>query len=243
MAEKEAQLPHLQEKISAENCEIMLHCENVGVVYPNGFKAITGANLKVSRNEIVALLGASGSGKSTLLRAIAGLESVVEGRILIEGKDVANIPTHLRNVGMVFQDCQLFPHRNVYRNVAYGLERSGLRRSEIKTRVEELLRLVGMEDYAQRAVTTLSGGQAQRIALARTLACKPKVILLDEPLSALDRDLRTGLGRQLREILKNTGTTAVFVTHDSEEANLLADRTVQIAQILESEKLADPSAD
>ncbi|XCB30860.1 ABC transporter ATP-binding protein [Arcanobacterium hippocoleae] len=205
--------------------------DRVCVTYPNGFTAVKDADLQVFGGEIAALLGASGSGKSTLLRAVAGLERVSAGRILIDGCDMARIPTHLRNVGMVFQDGQLFPHRNVFQNVAYGLEMAGLKRAEIKRQVTGLLQLVGMGEYAARSVTTLSGGQAQRIALARTLAAKPKIILFDEPLSALDKDFRAGLGKQLRKILKDTGTTALFVTHDREEAKLVADRIVMMQEI------------
>lgn len=209
-----------------------LSFENVAVTYPNGFTAVRGANLAVAPSEIVALLGASGSGKSTLLRAAAGLERVSAGRILLDGVDLAGVPTHRRNIGMVFQDGQLFPQRNVFRNVSYGLEMAGMSRAEIRPRVMALLQLVGMCDYAQRSVATLSGGQAQRIALARSLAREPKIILLDEPLSALDQELRAELGSQLREILKNTGTTALFVTHDRNEAKLIADRIVTMSEIL-----------
>lgn len=205
---------------------------DVSVTYPNGYTAVRGANLEVAPSEIVALLGASGSGKSTLLRAAAGLEQVSAGQILIDGVDVAGVPTHRRNIGMVFQDGQLFPQRNVFRNVAYGLEMAGMSRSEIRSRVTALLQLVGMSDYAQRPVATLSGGQAQRIALARTLAREPKIVLLDEPLSALDQELREELGMWLRKILHNSGTTALFVTHDRDEAKLVADRIVTMQQIL-----------
>ena len=211
---------------------VQLSFENVAVTYSNGFTAVRGANLAVAPSEIVALLGASGSGKSTLLRAAAGLERVSAGRILLDGIDLASVPTHRRNIGMVFQDGQLFPQRNVFRNVSYGLEMAGMSRAEIRSRVLNLLQLVGMRDYAQRSVATLSGGQAQRVALARSLAREPKIILLDEPLSALDQELRAELGSQLREILKNTGTTALFVTHDRNEAKLIADRIVTMSEIL-----------
>ncbi|KGF05637.1 ABC transporter ATP-binding protein [Arcanobacterium sp. S3PF19] len=206
--------------------ELKLEVNNVDVTYPNGFRAVRGACLKVRTGETVALLGPSGCGKSTLLRAVAGLERVTAGVILVSGKDVTDVPVHKRNIGMVFQDGQLFPHRNVFRNVSYGLEMRHMPRAEIRARVLSLLELVQLGDYADRSPSTLSGGQAQRVALARSLAPEPQILLLDEPLSALDRRLRETLAVDLRKIIKNTHTTAIFVTHDEEEAHTVADRTV-----------------
>ncbi|MGD6980750.1 MULTISPECIES: ABC transporter ATP-binding protein [Citricoccus] len=204
--------------------ERALVCEGVSVAYPNGFVAVQDVDLAVDAGEIVALLGASGSGKSTLLRGIAGLERVSAGTVWMRGRRMNQVPVHERECGMVFQDGQLFPHRSVARNIGYGLETSGLSRAERRARVDEMLRLVGLEGYGNRAVQTLSGGQAQRVALARSLATRPRLLLLDEPLSALDRALRERLAVDLRRILTSTGTTAVYVTHDHAEAFTVADR-------------------
>jgi thiamine transport system ATP-binding protein len=194
------------------------------VAYPNGFVAVQDVDLAVDAGEIVALLGASGSGKSSLLRGIAGLEQVSAGAVWMRGRRMNQVPVHERACGMVFQDGQLFPHRSVAKNIGYGLETSGLCRAERRDRVEEMLELVGLEGYGNRAVQTLSGGQAQRVALARSLATRPRVLLLDEPLSALDRALRERLAVDLRRILTSTETTAVYVTHDHGEAFTVADR-------------------
>ncbi|NLT26644.1 MAG: ABC transporter ATP-binding protein [Microbacteriaceae bacterium] len=183
-----------------------------------------GVSLELAEGEIIALLGPSGSGKSTLLRAIAGLERLAGGEIRMRGRRVDDVPTHLRGTGMVFQDGQLFPHRSVARNIGYGLERRGADRARWRERVDEMLRLVGLEGYGGRAVTELSGGQQQRVALARALAPEPQLLLLDEPLSALDRALRERLAGELREILRATATSAIHVTHDQEEAFTVADR-------------------
>ena len=173
--------------------------------------AVDGVDLDVARGRTVALLGASGCGKSSLLRAVAGLEDLAGGTIAWDGRDV----------GLMFQDGQLFPFRDVAGNVGYGL--TGMPRSEKRARVEEMLELVGLPGYGPREVTTLSGGQAQRVALARSLAPGPRLLLLDEPLSALDRALREQLVIDLREILARQGTTALYVTHDHGEARAVAD--------------------
>ncbi|WP_125777915.1 ABC transporter ATP-binding protein [Antribacter gilvus] len=186
--------------------------------------AVDGVSLHVAPGEIVALLGPSGCGKSSLLRAVAGLEPLAAGEVRFDGQDLAGVPVHRRRFGLMFQDGQLFPHRDVTRNVAYGLEASGTAGSERGARVAELLDAVGLAGYGSRAVTTLSGGERQRVALARALAPRPRLLLLDEPLSALDRGLRERLASELREVLTATGTTAVFVTHDHDEAFVVADR-------------------
>lgn len=201
-----------------------LSLTHVTVTYSDGYEAVHDVSVEVEPGEILALLGASGSGKSSMLRGIAGLEEVTTGHVLIQGEDTAGIPVHRRGCGMVFQSPQLFPHRTVGQNVAYGIERSGRSRAAVHQEVAQWLELVGLAGFAGRAVTTLSGGQAQRVALARSLAPRPRIMLLDEPLSALDRRLREELSVELRRILTQAGTAAVYVTHDHDEAFTVADR-------------------
>ncbi|WP_043499201.1 ABC transporter ATP-binding protein [Georgenia sp. SUBG003] len=186
--------------------------------------AVAGVDLHVAVGEVLALLGPSGSGKSSLLRAVAGLEPVAAGSVSWDGREVTDVPVHRRGFGLMFQDGQLFPHRSVAGNVAYGLAMAGVPRAERTRRVTDLLELVGLGGYGPRAVSTLSGGQAQRVALARSLAPEPRLLLLDEPLSALDRGLRERLTAELHDILRRTGTTALYVTHDHDEAFTVADR-------------------
>jgi thiamine transport system ATP-binding protein len=182
--------------------------------------AVSDVDLSVADGSVVALLGPSGCGKSTLLRAVAGLEPVAAGRVCWDGADLAGVPVHRREFGLVFQDGQLFPHRNVAGNVSFGLR--GLPRPEARARVATLLDLVGLAGYESRPSTSLSGGEQQRVALARALAPHPRLLLLDEPLSALDRALREQLAVDLARVL--AGTTALVVTHDHDEAFTLADR-------------------
>ena len=176
----------------------------------------------MAAGEVVALLGASGSGKSSLLRAVAGLEDVAAGEVAWDGRSMVRVPVHKRGFGLMFQDGQLFEHRDVGSNIAYGL--TGLPRAQRGERVREMLELVGLPGFERRRVTTLSGGQAQRVALARALAPAPRLLLLDEPLSALDRALREQLATDVRTILRRGGTTALYVTHDQDEAMTVADR-------------------
>lgn len=192
-----------------------LELKDVSVHY-GASVAVDHVSAQISHGDVLALLGASGSGKSSLLRAIAGLEPVATGDILWHGASVVNVPVHRRGFGLMFQDGQLFTHRNVAGNVAYGL--AGMERAKRAKRVEEMLALVGLSDYADRPVTALSGGQAQRVALARALAPNPRLLLLDEPLSALDRSLREYLAGEIREILRASSTTCIYVTHDQDEA-------------------------
>lgn len=199
-----------------------LSLRGVHVRYDDGFEAVHGVDLDVAPGEIVVLLGASGSGKSSLLRGIAGLEAVKQGSVNVGGVDVTRMPTFKRGIGMVFQDGQLFPYRNVGGNIAYGI--AHMRRPQRQERVNALLRLIDLPGYADRDVSTLSGGQAQRVALARSLAPNPPVLLLDEPLSALDAILREDLSLQLRRIVTSAGVAAVYVTHDQAEAFRVADR-------------------
>jgi thiamine transport system ATP-binding protein len=198
----------------------MLSLTDVSVAY-DGVVAVDDVTLEVPDGSVLAVLGPSGCGKSTLLRAVAGLEPLAAGRIAFDGQDVDRLPTHKRGFALMFQDGQLFGHMSVARNVGYALR---LRRRPSEARVAELLALVGLEGYADRLPATLSGGERQRVALARALAVEPRLLLLDEPLSALDAGLRERLAVDLREILHAAGTSALMVTHDHEEAFHVADR-------------------
>ena len=198
-----------------------LSVRGLAVTYGD-LRAVDGVDLEVAAGEVVALLGASGSGKSSLLRAVAGLEDVAAGEVAWAGRSMVRVPVHKRGFGLMFQDGQLFEHRDVGSNIAYGL--TGLPRAERGERVREMLELVGLPGFERRRVTTLSGGQAQRVALARALAPAPRFLLLDEPLSALDRALREQLATDVRTILRRGGTTALYVTHDQDEAMTVADR-------------------
>jgi thiamine transport system ATP-binding protein len=185
-------------------------------------------SLEVATGEVVALLGPSGVGKSTVLRVIAGLLHPDSGSVWLDDRDVTDLPTHRRNVGLVFQDEQLFPHLTVAQNIGFGLRMQGLGGAAIADRVAELLHLVGLADAAALPVTTLSGGEAKRVALARSLAPRPAVLLLDEPLTGLDRALHDRLATELATILRHTATTALLVTHDHDEAAAVADRTITL---------------
>jgi thiamine transport system ATP-binding protein len=187
--------------------------------------------LDVPAGSITAILGPSGSGKSSLLRVIAGLVQPRSGTVRVNGVDVSQLPTHRRGIGMVFQNNQLFPHLTVGGNVAYGLRIERSPKSKITTRVTELLELVDLRGFEDRDVGTLSGGEAARVALARSLAPQPVVLLLDEPLAGLDHDLRYPLADEVKRVIKSSGTTAVIVTHDPVEAQRVADRTVRMAEL------------
>ncbi|MEW2545675.1 ABC transporter ATP-binding protein [Streptomyces sp. NPDC047002] len=188
--------------------------------------ALDAVRLDVAEHEIVSVLGPSGSGKSTLLRVVAGLRAPDAGRVLLGGADQAAVPVHRRGVGLMFQDHQLFPQRDVAGNVAFGLRVRGASRAEQTDRVAELLDLVGLPDAGGRAVAALSGGEQQRVALARALAPRPRLLMLDEPLGQLDRGLRERLVVELRALFNRLGTTVLAVTHDQGEAFALADRVV-----------------
>ncbi len=186
--------------------------------------AVDHVDLCVPKGSVLAVLGPSGCGKSSLLRAVAGLERAASGSVSYDGQDVSRVPVHRRGFALMFQDGQLFPHLDVGANIAYPLRLRRVRQGPRMARVQELLTLVGLEGYDERPVGTLSGGERQRVALARALAVEPRLLLLDEPLSALDRGLRERLAVDLRDILRAAGVTAVLVTHDHDEAFTVADR-------------------
>ena len=203
----------------------MRHLElaNLGKVF-GSTRAVHELNLHVDRGEILSILGPSGCGKTTTLRMIAGLETPTSGSILSNGRDITTLPARARNMGMVFQNYALFPHLDVFENIAFGLKTRRLDTATIQQRVAKALSNVRMEGYERRPVHQLSGGQQQRIALARALAIEPEVLLLDEPLSNLDPSLREELRDQIRSIIRELNVTTVFVTHDQQEALALADR-------------------
>lgn len=201
----------------------MLELRNV-VKYYEGRPLLRDISFTVSQGETVCLLGASGSGKSTILRMIAGLDFPERGAILLNDLDLAQTPPHLRDFGLVFQDYGLFPHLNVFDNIAFGLKMRNVSADEIKQRVPALLEQVNLSGFDSRKVTDLSGGEQQRVALARALAPSPRLLMFDEPLGALDRSLKEDLLNEIRGILHQTKIPAIYVTHDQEEAFTIADR-------------------
>ncbi|MFH9982254.1 ABC transporter ATP-binding protein [Streptomyces sp. NPDC017179] len=204
----------------------MLLSLDAATVRFGGRAVLDAVDLSVAEHEIVCVLGPSGSGKSTLLRVVAGLQPLDSGRVLLDGRDQSGVPVHRREVGLMFQDHQLFPQRDVAGNVGFGLRMRGAAKGERDARVGELLELVGLPGAGRRAVAALSGGEQQRVALARALAPRPRLLMLDEPLGQLDRSLRERLVVELRELFGRLGTTVLAVTHDQGEAFALADRVV-----------------
>lgn len=201
----------------------MLKVENIEKTY-EGQPLLKKVSFNIDQDETVCLLGPSGSGKSTLLRIIAGLEESEGGKVYWKDEDLSPVPAHQRRFGLMFQDYALFPHRNVTENIAFGLRMQNLPNTEIDQIVAEALQTINMSEFANRKVTDLSGGEQQRVALARALAPEPRLLMLDEPLGALDRTLREQLSRELRRILRETKVPAIYVTHDQEEAYAIADR-------------------
>ena len=201
----------------------MLRVEEIYKDY-DGKPLLRGITFEVGQGELVCLLGSSGSGKSTMLRIIAGLEDPKSGKVCLDGIDISQKPTHERGFGLMFQDYALFPHRSVAENIAFGLRMARLPKSEIDILVRKALESIHMQDFAARPVTELSGGEQQRVALARALAPDPRLLMLDEPLGALDHSLRTELLKDLRKRLHDSQKPVIYVTHDQEEAFALADR-------------------
>ena len=208
----------------------MLEIKNITVNYESR-PLFTNLSLTIQRGEIVALTGPSGSGKTTLLRCIAGLEVMASGTILLNNNDITNRPAHKRQIGLVFQDNQLFPHLNVSQNVGYSLKIQQVAKKTIATKVHEALELVGLSHLADRSITNLSGGEAKRIAVARALVAEPEVLLLDEPLNGLDSELHSRLLEDLRALLTARGTTTLHVTHDHAEAATIAHRVLDLRQL------------
>jgi iron(III) transport system ATP-binding protein len=208
-----------------------LTLENITKTFPprggvGEVNAVLDANLQIERGELVTLLGPSGCGKTTTLRMIAGFEFPTSGRIMLDGKEINTLPPNKRDMSMVFQSYAIFPHLNIFENVAYGLNVQRLAKSEIERRVAAVMKLVELTGYEKRAPNQLSGGQQQRVALARALVMEPKVLLMDEPLSNLDAKLRESMRTEIRRIQRSLGITSVYVTHDQIEAMTLSDRIV-----------------
>ena len=209
--------------------ENFVEVRNLMKVFPGGVKAVDNISFKVKQGQFLSLLGPSGCGKTTTLRCIAGLEKPDGGEILVDG-EVYNsynqrimIPPDKRNIGMVFQSYAVWPHMNVFDNIAYGLRMKKVRKEEIRSRVEAVIELVGLQGLADRSVTKLSGGQQQRVALARALVYNPKLLLFDEPLSNLDAKLRERMRLELQKLQQEIGITSIYVTHDQAEAMTISD--------------------
>ena len=216
----------------------MLQLEALEVRYGDTV-ALDGVDLVVEDGEVVSVLGPSGSGKSTLLRAVAGLEPPARGRVEWDGGDLTGVPPHRRQLGLMFQDHSLFPHRDVLGNIAFGLRMRRVPAAQATARAVELLTLVGLAGYEHRRITELSGGEQQRVALARALAPAPRLLMLDEPLGSLDRALRERLMVELRDLFTRLGLTSLYVTHDHDEAFALADR-VAVMHAGRIEQLGSP---
>ena len=209
----------------------MLEIDRVSIIYDSS-QLFANLSLTIKHHEIVALTGPSGSCKTTLLRCIAGLESISAGVIRLNGQDITNQPAHQRNIGIVFQDNQLFPHLTVGQNVAYSLKIRHTPKKITDQKVREVLSLVGLNHLIDRTVTNLSGGEAKRVAVARALIAEPQVLLLDEPLTGLDIELHGRLLEDLGKLLRTRGTTVLHVTHDKAEASAIADRVLDLRQLI-----------
>jgi multiple sugar transport system ATP-binding protein len=198
--------------------------DDVAKVYPDGTRAVSGFDLEISDGEFMVLVGPSGSGKTTALRMVAGLEEISEGVVLIGDRVVNHVPSRDRDIAMVFQSYALYPHLNVYDNIAFGLRLKRLRKDEIDRRVQDVARILGIEQFLKRKPRALSGGQRQRVAMGRAIVRQPHAFLMDEPLSNLDAKLRVQLRAELARLLDELGTTTIYVTHDQIEAMTMGDR-------------------
>jgi spermidine/putrescine ABC transporter ATP-binding subunit len=223
---------------SADGAEIAIQYDGVTKEYGD-LKAVNDVSFDVRDGELLALLGPSGSGKTTTLRMLAGFEKPTDGNISLAGDDVTHVPTHKRDTGMVFQDYALFPHMTVGDNIAFGLKRQGFESGEIRERIDEVLDMVDLQGFADRNPRNLSGGQQQRVATARAIAIEPEVMLMDEPLGALDKKLRDQLEVELTELQADLGITTLYVTHNQEEALTIADR-IAVMNEGEIEQIASP---
>ena len=201
----------------------IIDLKNITKIYDGETAVLDNIDLYIRKNEFLTLLGPSGCGKTTTLRIIGGFEYPTEGDVFFEGKRINDLPPYKRQINTVFQKYALFPHMNIFENIAFGLRIKKISEMEIKTKVDRMLRLVGMENFAKRTVDSLSGGQQQRVAIARALVNEPRVLLLDEPLGALDLKLRKGMQIELKKIQQEVGITFVYVTHDQEEALTMSD--------------------
>ncbi len=200
--------------------------ENINKKYDDGTLVLHNINLTLKQGTKLSVLGPSGSGKTTLLRLVAGLENLDSGNIIFNGKLMNNTPVHKRNFGMMFQEFALFPHLNVFNNIAFGLKMKGMEKSKIESTVQKVLEMTGLTNFKTRAVDELSGGERQRVALARTLAPSPSLLMLDEPLSSLDRVLRKKLLIELNNIISKLNITTIFVTHDHTEAFKVGNKVI-----------------
>lgn len=206
------------------NSNNIIELKNIVKTYDNGFTAVDGFNLEVKRGEFVTFLGPSGCGKTTTLRMIAGFEIPTSGEILLNGQDISKLPPNKRPINTVFQRYALFPHLNIFDNIAFGLKLKKLPKAEIVKKVKKVLEMVDLEGFEDRKVATLSGGQQQRIAIARALVNEPEILLLDEPLGALDLKMRKEMQIELKGMHDRLGITFIYVTHDQEEALTMSDR-------------------
>jgi putrescine transport system ATP-binding protein len=225
-----ATAPKPQTGTQAAEKEVLLRVDNVTKIYDGSVKAVDDVSLTVTKGEIFGLLGGSGCGKSTLLRMLAGFEAPTKGKIYLSDQDITSVPAYQRPINMMFQSYALFPHLSVWENVAFGLKRDGMPKDEIAERVEKMLGLVQLSKFSQRKPHQLSGGQQQRVALARSLAKRPQLLLLDEPLGALDKKLRETTQLELVNIIEQVGVTCVLVTHDQEEAMTMCSRIAVMSE-------------
>ena len=218
----------MKETVMQDNDGVLIRLEGVSKCF-DGDIILDHIDLEIKHNEFVTLLGPSGCGKTTTLRIIGGFVDADEGNVYFEGKKINDVPAYQRNINTVFQRYALFPHLNVYENIAFGLRLKKMSDAEIREKVKSMLALVNLKGYEKRSISALSGGQQQRVAIARALVNEPRALLLDEPLSALDAKLRKDMQKELKEIQKRTGITFIFVTHDQEEALSMSDKVVVMA--------------